>query len=106
VFKYKAAFSVAYGAGLRVSEVAHLKVSDVDSKRMVLRIEQRKGKKDRLAMLSPRLLQLLRDYWWVAKPRTWLFRLMPPPWRSRPGWVEVLGVGSNGEHGVRGGFEQ
>jgi len=71
--KYKAAFSVAYGAGLRVSEVAHLKVSDIDSKRMLLRIEQGKGKKDRHAMLSPRLLELLRDYWWVAKPRTWLF---------------------------------
>jgi integrase/recombinase XerD len=71
--KYKAAFSVAYGAGLRVSEVAHLKVSDIESKRMLLRIEQGKGRKDRHAMLSPRLLALLRDYWWVAKPRTWLF---------------------------------
>jgi integrase len=69
--KYKAAFGVAYGAGLRVSEVAHLKVSDIESKRMLLRIEQGKGKKDRHAMLSPRLLALLRDYWWVAKPRTW-----------------------------------
>src|SRR5262245_16291823 len=71
--KYKAAFSVAYGAGLRVSEVANLKYSDIESKRMLLRIEQGKGKKDRHAMLSPRLLTLLRDYWWVAKPRTWLF---------------------------------
>jgi integrase/recombinase XerD len=71
--KYKAAFSVAYGAGLRVSEVANLKVSDIDSKRMLLRIEQGKGKKDRQAMLSPRLLALLRDYWWVVKPMTWLF---------------------------------
>src|SRR5262245_59341765 len=71
--KYKAAFSVAYGAGLRVSEVANLKVSDIDSDRMLLRIEQGKGKKDRAAMLSPRLLAILRDYWWVAKPSTWLF---------------------------------
>lgn len=73
--KYKAAFSVAYGAGLRVSEVANLRISDIDSKRMLLRIEQGKGrgKKDRHAMLSPRLLALLRDYWWVAKPSTWLF---------------------------------
>jgi integrase/recombinase XerD len=71
--KYKAAFSVAYGAGLRVSEVANLKVTDVHSKRMLLRIEQGKGKKDRHAMLSPRLLAILRDYWWVAKPSTWLF---------------------------------
>ena len=71
--KYRAAFSVAYGAGLRVSEVANLKVSDIDSKRMLLRIEQGKGKRDRHAMLSPRLLTRLRQYWVVAKPRTWLF---------------------------------
>ena len=71
--KYKAALSVAYGAGLRVSEVANLKVSDIDSKRMLLRIEQGKGKKDRYALLSPRLLAILRDYWWVARPTTWLF---------------------------------
>jgi site-specific recombinase XerD len=71
--KYKAAMSVAYGAGLRVSEVANLKVSDIDSKRMLLRVEQGKGKKDRHAMLSPRLLTILRDYWWVARPRGWLF---------------------------------
>jgi site-specific recombinase XerD len=53
--------------------VANLKVSDIDSKRMLLRIEQGKGRKDRQVMLSPRLLALLRDYWWVAKPSTWLF---------------------------------
>ena len=51
--KYKAALSIAYGAGLRASEVVHLKVSDIDSERMVLRVEQGKGKKDRYAMLSP-----------------------------------------------------
>ena len=61
--KYKAALSVAYGAGLRVSEVVSLKVSDVDSKRMMLRVEQGKGRKDRHAMLSPVLLELLRDWY-------------------------------------------
>jgi integrase/recombinase XerD len=71
--KYKAALAVAYGAGLRVAEVANLKVSDIDSKRMLLRVEQGKGKKDRHAILSPQLLAMLRDYWWVAKPRIWLF---------------------------------
>jgi integrase/recombinase XerD len=71
--KYKAALGVAYGAGLRVSEVANLKISDIDSKRMLLRVEQGKGKKDRHAILSERLLALLQDYWWVAKPTTWLF---------------------------------
>jgi integrase/recombinase XerD len=71
--KYKAAFSAAYGAGLRVSEVASLKVSDIDSERMMLRIEQGKGRKDRYAMLSPVLLELLRDWWRIARPKAWLF---------------------------------
>jgi integrase/recombinase XerD len=71
--KYKAALSAAYGAGLRVSEVASLKVSDIDSTRMLLRIEQGKGRKDRFAMLSPQLLGLLRDWWRIARPRVWLF---------------------------------
>ena len=71
--KYKAALSVAYGAGLRVSEVVSLKVSDVDSKRMMLRVEQGKGRKDRHAMLSPVLLALLRDWYRIARPQGWLF---------------------------------
>ena len=66
--KYKAALSAAYSAGLRVSEVVALKVSDVDSKRMLLRIEQGKGQKDRFAMLSPVLLDLLRDWYRIARP--------------------------------------
>ena len=71
--KYKAALSAAYGAGLRVSEVVTLKVSDIDSKRMILRIEQGKGRKDRHAMLSPQLLELLRDWYRIARPQVWLF---------------------------------
>jgi len=63
--KYKAAFSVAYGAGLRASEVTSLKPTDIDSKRMVIRVEQGKGRKDRYVMLSPQLLELLCD--WVAR---------------------------------------
>jgi len=71
--KYKAALSAAYGAGLRVSEVVSLKVSDIDSKRMMLRIEQGKGCKDRHAMLSPQLLELLRDWYRISRPQVWLF---------------------------------
>jgi integrase/recombinase XerD len=71
--KYKAALSVAYGAGLRVSEVANLKVSDIDSERMTLRVEQGKGQRDRTVMLSPRLLELLRQWWKAARPQVWLF---------------------------------
>jgi site-specific recombinase XerD len=71
--KYKAALGVAYGAGLRVSEAVALKVSDIDSQRMMLRVEQGKGHKDRYVMLSPQLLELLRDWWRIARPRAWLF---------------------------------
>jgi site-specific recombinase XerD len=77
--KHRAALSVAYGAGLRVSEVVHLKVSDIDSQRMVLRVEQGKGQKDRYAMLSPSLLKALRTWWRAAHstgkmlPGGWLF---------------------------------
>src|SRR5947207_3946015 len=71
--KYRAALSVAYGAGLRATEVISLKVSDIDSKRMIIRVEQGKGRKDRYVMLSPHLLDLLRAWWRAARPRGWLF---------------------------------
>ena len=77
--KYKAILGTAYGAGLRVSEVANLKVDDIDSTRLLIRVEQGKGRKDRNAMLSPQLLALLR-LWWkegrrrgVMLPHGWLF---------------------------------
>src|SRR5438128_7777048 len=71
--KYKAALSVAYGAGLRAAEVVSLKPGDIDSKRMVIRIEQGKGRKDRYVMLSPHLLELLRAWYKQARPQGWLF---------------------------------
>ncbi len=71
--KYKAALSVAYGAGLRAAEVVALKIADIDSTRMVIRVEQGKGAKDRYAMLSPHLLELLRAWWLKARPQGWLF---------------------------------
>ena len=82
--KHQAALSVAYGAGLRASEVIALKVGDVDSQRMTLRVEQGKGAKDRYAMLSPVLLQRLRTWWRVGHaqgkilPGGWLFPGMDP----------------------------
>ena len=76
--KYKAALSVAYGAGLRVSEVVALKVSDIDGKRMVIRVEQGKGHKDRYVMLSPHLLELLRAWYKTARPHGWLFPGLKP----------------------------
>jgi integrase/recombinase XerD len=71
--KYRAALSVAYGCGLRVSEIANLKVCDIDSARMLIRVEQGKGRKDRYVMLSQDLLDLLRQWWMVKRSRGWLF---------------------------------
>ncbi len=77
--KYRAALGVAYGAGLRVSEVVGLRTGDIDSTRMLIRVEQGKGRKDRNAMLSPQLLELLRQWWregrrrGVMLPQGWLF---------------------------------
>ncbi|MBT2302419.1 site-specific integrase [Variovorax paradoxus] len=82
--KYQTALSIAYGTGLRVSEVIALKVGDIDSQRMTLRVEQGKGHKDRYAMLSPILLERLRGWWRLAHaqgkmlPNGWLFPGMNP----------------------------
>ena len=82
--KYQTALSIAYGTGLRTSEVIALKVSDIDSQRMTLRVEQGKGDKDRYAMLSPVLLERLRSWWRVAHaqgkmlPNGWLFPGLNP----------------------------
>ena len=71
--EYKAALSIAYGAGLRGGEVVMLRVGDIDSKRMLIRVEQGKGRKDRHAMLSPQLLELLRAWWRQCRSQSWLF---------------------------------
>jgi site-specific recombinase XerD len=82
--KYRAALSVAYGAGLRASEVIGLKIGDIDSQRMTLRVERGKGGKDRYTMLSPVLLERLRAWWRVGHaqgkllPGGWLFPGMNP----------------------------
>jgi len=83
--KHRVILMTTYSAGLRVSETAHLKVSDVDSKRMQLLVAQGKGKKDRYALLSPVTLNLLRDYWRQYRPTIWLFpgRLSNSPISTR-----------------------
>jgi integrase/recombinase XerD len=70
---YRAALGISYGAGLRASEVCHLKVVDIDSGRMLIHVDEGKNGKDRKAMLSPGLLDLLREYWLEARPEGWLF---------------------------------
>ena len=71
--KYRAALGISYGAGLRAAEVCNLKVTDIDSDRMLIHVDDGKGGRDRKAMLSPGLLELLRDYWHEARPEGWLF---------------------------------
>jgi integrase/recombinase XerD len=71
--KHRAILMTAYAAGLRVSEVVALRVDDIDSRRMVIRLRQAKGQKDRYTMLSPRLLTILREYWKAARPTQFLF---------------------------------
>ncbi len=90
--KHRAILMTAYAAGLRVSEVVALRVEDIDSKRMVIRVRQDKGRKDRYVMLSPRLLDLLREYWKARRRRPelrsspWLFPGQNPdrPMTSKP----------------------
>jgi len=71
--KSRTALTTVYATGLRVSEVVRLQVGDIDSQRMVIRVEQGKGGKDRYVMLSPQLLKILRSYWRLTRPQLWLF---------------------------------
>jgi site-specific recombinase XerD len=71
--KHRLLLMTTYGGGLRVSELVKLKPRDIQSERMLIRVDQGKGHKDRYTLLSPRLLEELRNYWRVYHPRTWLF---------------------------------
>ena len=73
LLKHRVILTVCYAAGLRISEALHLKPGAIDSRRMVIWVDAGKGGKDRYVMLSPRLLDLLRDYWKAARPKEWLF---------------------------------
>ena len=71
--KHRTILTACYAAGLRITEAVHLKPAAIDRQRMVIRIEQGKGRKDRYVMLSPKLLEVLSDYWWAVRPKVWLF---------------------------------
>src|SRR5271168_4305727 len=77
--KYRAALMLCYGAGLRISEAVAIKVTDIDSQRGLIRVEQGKGRKDRYVMLSERLVKVLRCYWRASRSPDWMF----PSWRGK-----------------------
>jgi integrase/recombinase XerD len=85
--KHRTMLLTTYAAGLRLNEVLHLKVADVDSGRMTIRVEQGKGGRDRYTVLSASLLEALRAYWRVYHPTTWLF-----PSASRPAPLDASGL--------------
>jgi integrase/recombinase XerD len=78
--KHQAILKTCYAAGLRISEAVRLKTSSLDNQRMVIRVAQGKGRKDRYVMLSPKLLDTLRNYWRIVRPKEWLF----PGYFARP----------------------
>ena len=96
--KHRTVLMTIYSAGLRLSEVVHLKVSDVDSQRMTIRVQQGKGQKDRYTLLAQRTLDILRDYWKEYRPSGWLFPGKP---ESEPRVVQ----GYNGQAVVDGKFQ-
>jgi len=111
--KHRTLLMLTYSAGLRVSEVAHLKVRDIDSGRMSVRVELGKGNKDRYTVLSARMLRELRTYWRAYRPEVWLFTGRD---RTRPMHVKTIqrvfylakeraGIGKNcGIHALRHAF--
>ena len=111
--KYRTMLLTTYAAGLRLNEVLHLRVTDIDSTRKTIRVEQGKGGKDRYTVLSPRLLDELRGYWKVARPRDWLFpsqetgRPLHPTALQRVYHLAKLRAGitkPGGIHGLRHAF--
>ena len=84
--KFRALFMTCYAAGLRINEACHLQIPDLDSKRMLIHVRHPKGGRERYTLLSPRLLQVLRDYWRLPRPPLWLF---PGPTAAEPVSTDV-----------------
>ena len=97
--KHHAILSILYASGLRISEACQLKISDIDSERMTLRVDQGKGNKDRYSLLSPRLLEILRNYWKLEKPSEWLF---PSPRLPKPISRDAVGLACEKAHALSG----
>ena len=99
--KHRAILTTCYAAGLRISEAVHLKPAHIDSQRMVIRVEQGKGQKDRYVMLSPKLLETLRGYWRAVHPKGWLFAGDVPGQPINRGSVELACQKARRRSGIR-----
>ena len=97
--KHRVILTSCYAAGLRISETVHLKPAAIDSKRMVIRVEQGKGQKDRYVMLSAKLLKILRDYWKATRPKEWLF---PGGYPGRPITTDAVELACTKAHQLSG----
>ena len=101
--KHKIILMTAYAAGLRVSELVNLKVTDIDSKRMMIRVQQGKGRKDRYTILSKRLLKELRIYWKMYRPSLWLFNGRNPEQPIPSGTVQKIYYKAKEKAGIKKG---
>ena len=102
--KYRVLLMTMYAAGLRISEACRLRVEDIDSKRMVIRVRDGKGGKDRFTVLPQRLLQVLRQYWQIDKPRGWLFPGKTQEGYSNPRSVRIAFKIAVAQAGVTGNY--
>jgi integrase/recombinase XerD len=98
--KQRTILTTCYAAGLRISEAVRLKPTAIDSQRMVIRVEQGKGQKDRYVMLSPKLLDSLRAYWWAVRPKEWLFPGDHPGQPMTKSAVEAACKAARGRAGI------
>jgi len=102
--KYRVLLTTMYAAGLRISEACRLRIEDIDSRRMVLRVRDGKGGKDRYTLLPQRLLQILRQYWRIDKPRGWLFPSRTREGHANPSSVRKAFKQARGQAGVGGDY--
>ena len=99
--KHRVMLMAAYGGGLRLSEVLHLRAKDIDSQRMMIRVEQGKGNKDRYTLLSQRLLENLRAYWKLQRPAVWLFPGRDPQKPLHPRSLHGVYTAAKHKAGIR-----
>ncbi len=98
--RHRVLLMIAYAAGLRVSELVRLRVRDIDSDRMTIRVEQGKGAQDRYTLLSPRLLEELRTYWKLERPQPWLFPMRGVARPMHPTTAQRIYIGAKQRAGI------